>query len=820
MTSHSPVIPKRTIFTITLLSCVVCLALWSASVGTVMAQENSALSGITTEALSQQARLVANDGTAGDNFGNAVAISGNTAIVGANRQSAQNDHGAAYVYVRNGAAWSQQQKLLPGDIINGDTFGAAVAIDGDTIVVSAPIHRVGVINGQGAVYVFVRNGTNWTQQQQLFADDGALNDQFGTSVAISGNTVMVGSWMDTVGPNSRQGSVYVFTRNGTTWTQQQKLTASDGIANDQLGASIAMTGTTMVVGGLQNNFGASRNGVAYVFTLNGATWVQQQKLVAADGSPLDAFGNSVAISSTSDTIAVGAFRDDEGPATDRGAVYVFALVGGVWSQQQKLQGSLGINNGFGNEFGTAVAVDGNTVIAGAPSVNFVAGGGRGGIYEFDRAGTTWTETDRANPTTVISNFGCSLSLNNGSLVAGASTDMVGANLGQGAAYVFSGLPVTGPRIQFGASGYSVNENAGSVTITVTRIGDSTAAASVEYLTSDTDTFTVGCSNTTQNFGGAYGRCDYATSVDTINFAAGETSKTFTIPIIDDALVELDETFTVALRNPVGASLGTPSTTSVTIHDEDILGEANPIFTTPFFVRQHYLDFLSREPEQAEPWSAVLNNCSDVNNNPACDRLTVSAAFFGSPEFQLKGYFVYRFYKLAFNRIPTYLEFVTDTRAITGQTPTEVFQKKAAYANAFVQRTEFANLYAGLNNSQYVIALMGRYGLTQITTPDPAQPDGNVKVTLTTADLTNQLNAATLTRAQVLRAIADSDQVFALEFNQAFVATQYYGYLRRTPDTPGYNAWLDYLNTHPTDSRTMVNGFMNSAEYRLRFGPAQ
>jgi hypothetical protein len=257
---------------------------------------------------------------------------------------------------------------------------------------------------------------------------------------------------------------------------------------------------------------------------------------------------------------------------------------------------------------------------------------------------------------------------------------------------------------------------------------------------------------------------------------------------------------------------------VSITDNDAVNGPNPIFTTPFFVRQHYLDFLSREPEIGEPWSAVLNNCSDVNNNPACDRLTVSGAFFGSPEFQLKGYFVYRFCKLAFNRLPTYSEIVVDMRAVTGQTANEVFQKKAAFTNAFVLRTEFTNAYDGLTNAQYVSTLTDRYGLTQITTPDPAAPDGTNKVTLTTTDLTNRLIAGTLTRAQVLRAIADSDQVFNIEFNQAFAAMQYFGYLRRSPDTAGYNAWLDYLNTHPGDSRTMVNGFLNSTEYRLRFGP--
>jgi len=382
--------------------------------------------------------------------------------------------------------------------------------------------------------------------------------------------------------------------------------------------------------------------------------------------------------------------------------------------------------------------------------------------------------------------------------------------------------IQGPSVQFSQPTVSVNEDAGSLTLTVTRIGDASNAATVDYKTVDNDTFTVGCSDTTANMGSAFGRCDFATTVDTLTFAAGETSKTLQIPIVNDSIKEGDETFSVVLSNPTGASLGTPATAVVTIVDNDTVTGPNPIFTTPFFVRQHYLDFLSREPEAGEPWSAVLNNCSDVNNNPTCDRLTVSGAFFGSPEFQLKGYFVYRFYTLALNRLPLYQEIVIDMRTVTGQTPAEVFQKKGAFTDAFVQRAEFKTAFDALTNEVYVSILMGRYSLSQITTPDPANPDGANKVTLNSTDLVNRLNGigGTLTRAQVLRAIADSDQVFNLEFNKAFVAMQYYGYLRRTPEQSGYDSWLDYLNTHPGDSRTMINGFMNSAEYRFRFGPDQ
>jgi hypothetical protein len=163
--------------------------------------------------------------------------------------------------------------------------------------------------------------------------------------------------------------------------------------------------------------------------------------------------------------------------------------------------------------------------------------------------------------------------------------------------------------------------------------------------------------------------------------------------------------------------------------------------------------------------------------------------------------------------------VTDMRAVTGQTADELFQKKVAYTNSFVQRPEFATLN-GLTNANFVSTLMARYTLTQIVTPNPELPDGTApsnKVTLTSTDLTNALNAQTLTRAQVLRAIVDSDQVFQAEFNKAYVAMQYYGYLRRAPDDAGFNAWLGVLNANPNDARTMVNGFMNSSEYRLRFG---
>ncbi len=376
------------------------------------------------------------------------------------------------------------------------------------------------------------------------------------------------------------------------------------------------------------------------------------------------------------------------------------------------------------------------------------------------------------------------------------------------------------------------EGGGQIAINVTRTGNTAISSTVDYRTTDTDTFTVNC---TTKQGQAYGRCDFATVGGTLSFAAGETSKSFNVPIIDDSYAEGTEVFNVVLSNPNNAILGAVSNAIASITDNETVDGPNPILLgndagIDFFVRQHYLDFLGREPEPGQPWSNVLRNCSDqFNSNPnspaaGCDRLTVSGAFFGSPEFKDKGLFVIDFYRVAFNRLPTYVEFSQDLASVTGATAQETFARRAALANNFVQRTEFTQLYGALSNADFVNGLMSgahgqAYNLTSIITPDPVNPDGAAKVTLTTTDLLNRLNAATMTRGQVLRAIVQSDQIsLQLESVNAFVASQYYGYLRRTPDTGGFNAWINYLKNNPNDFRTMVHGFLNSPEYRLRFGP--
>jgi len=231
-------------------------------------------------------------------------------------------------------------------------------------------------------------------------------------------------------------------------------------------------------------------------------------------------------------------------------------------------------------------------------------------------------------------------------------------------------------------------------------------------------------------------------------------------------------------------------------------ESNPLENNGFFVRQQYLDFLFREPdtEGFNAWLGVLNRC-DAAPSTECDRVAVSSAFFRSQEFQLKGSFIYRFYAVAFGRLPKYAEIIPDLQFVTGQTGEEVIARRNAYVTAFVQRPAFRSIYDSLSNADYVDTLLRTAGVT-ISNRD---------------QLVSNLNAGTQTRAQVLRAIVESPAVESKEFNPAFVAMQYFGYLKRDPETEGFNAWLNYLNTHSNDFRTMVSGFVNSREYRTRFG---
>jgi len=237
---------------------------------------------------SQQAKLTPNDGASGDTFGFAVAIDRETAVIGAHQANDNAPHsGSAYVFTRINGTWTQEAKLRASDAEPGDLFGGAVAINGDTALIGTPGDDDNGSNS-GSAYVFSRRHGAWTQEAKLVASDGGVIDFFGGSVAVSRNTAVIGS----IGAGA--GAAYVFTRVRGAWTQQAKLTASDTLLGDDLGCSVAIDGDTAIVGLSRSPF-FGLPGAAYVFTRNNGIWTQQAKLVGSDTQPDDYFGTSVAV---------------------------------------------------------------------------------------------------------------------------------------------------------------------------------------------------------------------------------------------------------------------------------------------------------------------------------------------------------------------------------------------------------------------------------------------------------------------------------------------------------------------------------------------
>jgi len=355
-----------------------------------------------------------------------------------------------------------------------------------------------------------------------------------------------------------------------------------------------------------------------------------------------------------------------------------------------------------------------------------------------------------------------------------------------------------PTVQFSSSTYTVNEGSPRVDITLTRSGDTTSSASVSFATNDG----AGLTNCNVFNGIASPRCDYENTIGTATWAAGDaTSKSFSIAIVDDSYAEGTETFTIGLNSPSGASMGTQSTATVTITDNEVTNGPNPIDNTNFFVRQQYIDFLGREPDPPgfAGWTSTINNCA--TGDTSCDRIHVSQLFFQSEEFQTRGYFVYRFYPVAFGRKPDYGEFVPDLARVSGFLDANQLEAaKVAFIADFMARTAFVNTYNALTNQQYVDALLNTAGVTLSSRQS----------------LIDGLNNSTLTRAVVLRQIVESAEVATKYNHQAYAVMEYFGYLRRQPDA-FYLDWIIVLD-QSNDPRGMVTGFVNSLEYRNRFGP--
>jgi hypothetical protein len=286
----------------------------------------------------QLAELTGSDTVAGDRFGFPVAISGTTAVVGAWGRARH--AGRAYVFTKTAFGWTQVAELKGSDTVANDLFGESVAISGTTVVVGALLHA----KGAGRAYVFIGTGAGWTQVAELKGSDTVAGDEFGWSVAVSGTTILAGS---------DHGQVYVFTKTASGWKQVSELEGADTVAGDFFSNSVAISGTTAVVGAESHAASAGR---AYVFTKTASGWKQTAELEGADTVAGDTFGNSVAISGTS--VVVGAYAH----AKSAGRAYVFAKTGTGWTQAAELKGSDTVAN---DNFGGSVAISGTTAVVGA-----------------------------------------------------------------------------------------------------------------------------------------------------------------------------------------------------------------------------------------------------------------------------------------------------------------------------------------------------------------------------------------------------------------------------------------------------------------------
>lgn len=395
-------------------------------------------------------KLLASGLSSDARFGIEVAMSsdGNTLLIGAftESDSPEIDNGAAYVFVRSGNTYTQQARLLASDKESSAAFGRSVAIssDGNTALIGASGEDSSSYSSNGAAYVFTRSGSTWTQQQKLLASDLQTNDFFGISVSLSadGNTALVGASGESTTPTVYNGAAYVFTRSGGTWTEQQKLLASDKGSFDDFGTSVALSsnGDTALIGALNNSEPPlSYNGAAYVFTRSGGTWTQQQKLSASDKVSSDNFGVSVDLSADGDTALIGAFDVSTSPLSNNGAAYVFIRSSGTWTEQQKL---LANDRATIDYFGESVALsaDGNTALIGAPGESTSPRLGNGAAYVFTRSGSNWSEQQKllARDYSTNEDFGRSVAIS-----TDANTVLIGAFLedtfpytNNGAAYIF------------------------------------------------------------------------------------------------------------------------------------------------------------------------------------------------------------------------------------------------------------------------------------------------------------------------------------------------------------------------------------------------
>ena len=377
--------------------------------------------------ITEAQKVVDADASTYDNFGWSVSASGDYALIGSPQDdnNAQQNVGSAYIFKRS-TSWTQQLQLTAGD--QYDNFGMSVSLDGDYALVGA--HRA---YPSGAAYVFYRNGANWPQQQKLIAADSSKVSYFGRDVALSGDYALISDYYAGEFGDQR-GAAYIFKRSGSSWTQQQKLTASDGADGDKFGTRVSLFGDYALIGADEAD---SNRGAAYIFKRSGSFWTQQQKLIASDRASGDFFGSSVSI--TEDYAAIGSPND----ATRKGAVYIFARSGSTWTQRQKLVASDAATYKY---FGDVVSLSTDLLVIGTKYHEQA--------YLFRRSGSLWTEANRFQALDGVDGDGfgsTSVDISGSDVVIGSYQD----DTHKGSAYFFS--------INCDASSAPTNGGAGTCT---------------------------------------------------------------------------------------------------------------------------------------------------------------------------------------------------------------------------------------------------------------------------------------------------------------------------------------------------------------------
>lgn len=374
----------------------------------------------------EEQKLLPSDGAAGDQFGRSVAISGETILVGAALADAGfANSGAVYVFVHDHVlGFVEEAKLVPDDPAIGDQFGYSVAISGDTAIIGAPFADTAATDA-GAAYVFVRSGTTWTQEAKLTGSTIGLGSAFGRSVAISGETTLVGAPATGTGV---AGSAYVFVRSGGLWDEEDVLSASDGTTTNAFGWSVSLEGDRAIAGAMGANGQTTSSGAAYVYTRSGTLWNEEAKIAPADGATNDFFGISVALFNQN-VAAIGASGDDDN-GSNSGSAYVFMRSGTNWNQERKHSG-----DSPGDLMGGSVSFSHNTVLAGARFDDDDQTDQGSGLVFSNLSGTIGFQIFVASDAMVLDQLGTSVDIDGCEIVTGAvGDDTLGTNAG--AAYIF------------------------------------------------------------------------------------------------------------------------------------------------------------------------------------------------------------------------------------------------------------------------------------------------------------------------------------------------------------------------------------------------